>query len=331
MSKSIKNKKLTYVDLFSGAGGISQGFKMAGWIPLAAVELMPYASQTYEHNIPIKGKNHLMLNGDITNLKIKKELHSFLDDKEIDVITGGFPCQGFSMAGLRKVDDERNVLYKEIRDLAKRYNPKYIIMENVQGILSMLDGKVVKKIVSDFEKLGYKIKFKTLLSSDYGVPQNRKRVVFIANRLGEKISFPSPLKTEKKTVKDAIYDLKNIEENIEWGHIFTKHTPEMIKRLSKIKPGKSLYENYSDAWRRVYWDRPSPTVKENHGATFVHPDDPRVMTPRELARLQSFPDDFIFKGTKTNQLIQLGNAVPPLMAKAIAEEIMKNIGEKEDE
>ena len=213
-------------------------------------------------------------------------------------------------------------------NFAKKHKPKYLLMENVKGILSMLNGEVIKKIIKDFESLGYNIEYKTLVSSDYGVPQKRERVIFIGNNINKTINFPKKNIKKEKTVRDAISDLAGIEESKEFNHILTKHSEDMVRRLADIKPGKSLYENYSDAWKRVHWDKPSPTVKENHGATFVHPDLPRVMTARELARLQSFPDSFKFYGAKKWQLVQLGNAVPPLMAKAIGKQIMEDWDEQ---
>ncbi|MCK5867252.1 MAG: DNA cytosine methyltransferase [Mycoplasmataceae bacterium] len=323
----MKNKKeIKFIEFFAGAGGMSLGLKMAGWTPLAAVEIMPTASETYEKNIPYKTKTHLMINGDITDPEIHQKLDDFVSKNSFDVLVGGFPCQGFSLAGLRDKNDDRNQLYKELFNFAKKHQPKYLLMENVKGILSMLNGEVIKKIVSDFESIGYNIEYKNLVSSDYGVPQRRERVIFIGNNINKKISFPVKMNKKTKTVRDAISDLIDMEQRPEFNHEFTKHSDEMVERLRKIQPGKSLYENYSDAWRRVFWDKPSPTVKENHGATFVHPSLPRVMTARELARLQSFPDDFIFSGAKKWQLVQLGNAVPPLMAKAIAKQITKDWG-----
>ena len=317
-------KEIKFVEFFAGAGGMSYGLKQAGWIPLAAVEIMPDASKTYEMNIPYKNKPHLMINGDITKPEVHKELDDFIDEHPFDVLVGGFPCQGFSMAGLRAESDERNELYIQLFEFAKRHKPSHILMENVKGILSMLEGEVIKKIIKDFTSIGYKMEYKTLTSSDYGVPQRRQRVIFIGNRVGAKINFPSKNVEVEKTVRDAITDLMNIPESKEFNHTMTKHSPSMVERLDKIIPGKSLYDNYSDAWKRVHWDKPSPTVKENHGATFVHPSLPRVMTARELARLQSFPDDYKFYGAKKWQLVQLGNAVPPLMAKAIGEQIEKD-------
>lgn len=159
------------------------------------------------------------------------------------------------------------------------------------------------------------------------MPQIRERVIFIANRVGIVNEFPEPLVTKEhyKTVNDAILDLMDEPENIRFSHIITKHSTDIVNKIHELKQGDSLYE-YSDAFRRVYSDKPSPTVKENHGGVAIHPTLDRVMTCRELARLQSFPDTFLFKGSKSAILKQIGNAVPPLMAKAIGLSVKSMLG-----
>ncbi|MDS1315729.1 DNA cytosine methyltransferase [Aliarcobacter butzleri] len=325
-------QNFTFIDIFAGAGGISTGLTMAGGKGICALEIMPEACQTYSSNF-----KHPILNEDVRKQTSKNELYKIVKkyfntdkiEELVDVVTGGFPCQGFSMAGNRVVDDERNSLYKELKEIVNCLKPKFIFMENVVGLRTMLDGKVEEKILQDFEEIGYKIQVKILNSADYGVPQTRQRVIFIGNRIGKINYHPKAiLKKEKyKTVRDAIYDLQNKDVTFCENHIVTKHKPEMSERLKSIKPGKSLYENFSDAWKKIEWDKPSCTIKENHGGVNVHPELGRVITPREMARLQSFPDDFKFKGAKKWQLVQLGNAVPPLMAKAVGLAIKKSLFE----
>ena len=191
----------------------------------------------------------------------------------------------------------------------------------------MLNGKVEEKIIEDYREIGYEINLTVLNSADYGVPQFRKRVIFIGNRIGKTNYHPKPLYNETNyvTLGQGIERFMEMDENIDINHIFPRHTEEMKKRLALVPEGKSLYKNYSDAWKKSPWDKPSCTVKENHGGTNIHPKLPRCLTPRELAALQSFPDDFIFKGSKKWQLVQIGNAVPPLMGKAIGLAILKNI------
>lgn len=309
-----------FIDLFSGAGGLSCGLVMAGLNPVASVEIMPQAVATYERNfIKDKGFKEKVETRDIRELSVKQKLYDSVSDKKINVIVGGFPCQGFSMSGYRVVDDPRNSLYKEMKEIVEHLKPDFVVMENVEGLRSMLNGKVEEMIINDYKKIGYEINITVLNSADYYTPQTRHRVIFIGNRIGVKNYHPKPLLDEKhyKTVGDAIEKYLNVPEDKSINHIFTKTSPEMKKRLEAIPVGKSLYGNYSDAWKKVDWNKPSCTVKENHGGVNIHPILNRPMTPRELAALQSFPDDFIFEGSKKWQLVQIGNAVPCLLGKAI--------------
>lgn len=319
-----KNKKdrngLNFIDLFSGAGGLSCGLVMAGFTPVASVEIMPQAVETYEYNfIKKKGFEEKVHTRDIREESVKQELVAAVKDKKVDLIVGGFPCQGFSLSGYRVVADPRNSLYLEMLDIVKRIQPDFIVMENVEGLRSMLNGKVEEKILDDYKKIGYDINVTVLNAANYYTPQTRKRVIFIGNRIGAINYHPKPMLDEKDyvTVGNAIKKYLDIPEDKNISHIFTKTSPEMKKRLEAIPVGKSLYGNYSDAWKKVDWDKPSCTVKENHGGVNIHPILSRPMTPRELAALQSFPDDFIFKGSKKWQLVQIGNAVPCLLGKAI--------------
>lgn len=322
-SSNYKNE-YNFIDLFSGAGGLSCGLVMAGFTPLASIEINEYAVKTYEKNfIENKKYKEKVFSRDIREKQIKEELYNDLKNKNIDLIVGGFPCQGFSMSGNRVVTDERNSLYLEMLEIVNKLRPKFIMMENVEGLRSMLDGKIEKKIIEDYKKIGYKINVTTLNSADYGVAQIRKRVIFIGNRLDIENYHPKPIYEEQnyKTLGEEIERFMYMKEDKSINHIFTKHTKEMMKKLDELEEGKSLYKNYSDAWKKSPWDKPSCTIKENHGGVNVHPRLPRVLTPRELAALQSFPDDFIFKGSKKWQLVQIGNAVPPLLGKAIGKAI----------
>ncbi len=326
--------KYNFIDLFSGAGGLSCGMVMAGFNPVASVEIMPEAVETYKYNFIEKKKfKETVETRDIRSIEVKEKLYEAVQNVKVDVIVGGFPCQGFSMAGYRVVDDPRNSLYKEMKEIVEHLKPDYVVMENVEGLRSMLNGKVEEKIIEDYREIGYEINLTVLNSADYGVPQFRKRVIFIGNRIGKTNFHPKPLYNETNyvTLGQGIERFMEMDENIDINHIFPRHTEEMKKRLVLVPEGKSLYKNYSDAWKKSPWDKPSCTVKENHGGTNIHPKLPRCLTPRELAALQSFPDDFIFKGSKKWQLVQIGNAVPPLMGKAIGLAILKNIemGEKD--
>ena len=319
---------LNFIDLFAGAGGLSLGFVMAGYTPIASVEINEFAVKTYEHNFVNKrGFDEFIQTRDIKEESVKQELYDIVGNREIDVICGGFPCQGFSMAGNRIVTDERNSLYKEMLDIVKHIRPKFVVMENVVGLRSMLDGKIESQIIEDYTNAGYKVNVTVLTAADYEVPQLRKRVIFICNRIDRTNYHPMPLLTSNnyKTTKDAIEDLMDLPDDKNFNHVRTKHKGDMPERLAAVPEGSSLYENYSDSWKKCPWEAPSCTVKENHGAVNIHPKRPRVITAREMARLQSFPDDFIFQGAKKWQLVQLGNAVPPLLGKAIALAVEKSL------
>lgn len=320
-----------FIDLFSGAGGLSCGLVMAGFTPVASVEIMPEAVETYKYNfVNKKGFNEKVETRDIRTQEVKEELYKTIGSQHIDLIVGGFPCQGFSMAGNRVVSDPRNSLYLEMLEIVKNVKPDYVVMENVEGLRSMLDGKVETQIINDYKEIGYEINVTTLNAADYGVAQQRKRVIFIGNRIGNNNYHPKPLYEPKnyKTLGSAIYKFMNIDEDKSINHIFTRHTEEMKTRLSNVPEGSSLFKNYSDSWKKSPWDKPSCTIKENHGAVNIHPKLPRVLTAREIAAIQSFPDDFIFQGAKKWQLVQIGNAVPPLLGKAIGLSVEKGLNEK---
>lgn len=317
-----------FIDLFSGAGGLSCGLTMAGFTPVASVEIMPEAVETYKYNFSeLKGFDRNVQTRDIKEASVKQELYDSVADKHIHLIVGGFPCQGFSMSGNRVVTDPRNSLYLEMLEIVKHIKPDYVVMENVEGLRSMLNGKVEAKIINDYKEAGYDINITVLNSADYGVPQIRHRVIFIGNRHGLPNYHPLPLYKPEYyvTLGEGIKRFMSIPENKQINHIFTKHSEKMIEQIKTLPEGQSLYGNYSDAWKKSPWDKPSCTVKENHGGVNIHPKLPRVLTPRELAALQSFPDDFIFKGSKKWQLVQIGNAVPVLLGKAIGVAVMKGI------
>lgn len=320
----------TFVDLFSGAGGLSCGLTMAGFTPVASVEIMEQAVDTYKYNfIEKKHFDETVETRDIRDDEVKKKLYEEIGDRHIYLVVGGFPCQGFSMSGNRVVTDERNSLYIEMKKIVEYLKPEYVVMENVEGLRSMLNGAIEKKIIEDYKKIGYDINVTILNSADYKVAQTRRRVIFIGNRIGGTNYHPQPLvdKDHYKTLGEEIERFVDIPEDKSINHIITKHSEEMAKKIMDVPEGKSLYGNYSDAWKKSPWDKPSCTVKENHGGVNLHPKLPRVLTPRELAALQSFPDDFIFKGSKKWQLVQIGNAVPPLLGKAIGVAVKKALDE----
>jgi DNA (cytosine-5)-methyltransferase 1 len=326
--ENVKKSKLTFVDLFSGAGGITKGFELAGLKGLCGMDWFEAAGKTYRRNF-----KHPFIEGDIKSADKKKEFYDTvkngLKGKPLNLVAGGFPCQGFSMAGNRIVDDPRNSLYKELLEIIKTLEPEFVVCENVVGLRSMLSGKVEEMILNDFSAAGYEMNVTVLRAADYSVPQKRDRVIFIGNRINKINYHPKPFLTpsEYVTTGEAIGDLMTLADNPAFNHIQTKHRPDMIERMLALEEGKSLYKGYSDAWKKCPWDEASCTIKENHGGVNVHPKLGRVLTAREMARIQSFPDDFIFEGPKNKQLVQLGNAVPPLLSKAIGLAIRKSYGE----
>ncbi len=319
---------LTFVDLFCGAGGLSKGLESSGLDGICGLDWFLEAGMTYAKNF-----DHPFVNGDIKNNEVKIEFYNTvkkrLDGRKLNVVAGGFPCQGFSIAGNRIVDDPRNSLYLELIEIVKNLQPDFVICENVKGLRSMLGGKVEQKILADFSDIGYEMTVALLCAADYYVPQKRERVIFIGNRIGVKNYHPAPLLAPDNyiTTGQAIGDLMTHPVDSAFSHLPTNHKPDMVKRLAALKEGESLYAGYSDAWKKCPWDEASCTIKENHGGVNVHPKLPRVLTAREMARLQSFADDFLFMGPKNKQLVQIGNAVPPLLAKAIGLAIRHSIGE----
>lgn len=322
--------QMTFVDCFCGAGGLSKGLELSGLHGICGLDWFKEAGMTYSRNF-----NHPFVNGDITQEEVKRQFYDVVEEqlhgRHLSIVAGGFPCQGFSMAGNRIVDDPRNSLYKELLEIVKHLEPDFVICENVKGLRSMLGGMVELKILSDFRSIGYEMNVTTLCAADYEVPQKRERVIFIGNRIGKRNFHPQPMLTPEqyRTTGQAIADLMDHPEDKAFNHVPTKHTPEMQAKMIACPEGESLYKGYSDAWKKCPWNEASCTIKENHGGVNVHPKLPRVLTAREMARLQSFPDDFIFEGPKNKQLVQIGNAVPPLLGKAIGLAVRHSAGELE--
>lgn len=346
LKRSRKSTAPTFIDLFCGAGGMSTGFEMAGFRPVLAIDNWEDALDTYKFNKP----NVEVLCADLSIVSpkaIKEQYHI----SDIDVIIGGPPCQGFSVAGKRIIDDVRNKLYKSFVEFVSVFQPKVFVMENVPNILSIGGGIIRDSILSDFSKLGYKVKYQILTASEYGVPQNRRRAIFVGLKSGNDFYFPQPTVSSPVTSKQALSDLP--EESVEEGgaypslpqseyqammrqgsvgiynHSATIHT-EQTKRIIAMVPDGGNYtclpkelqatRKVHIAWTRLHSDKPSITIDTGHNHHF-HYEYNRVPTARESARLQSFPDTYRFLCGKTSQLKQIGNAVPPLMAKSIAEQI----------
>lgn len=341
--------KYNVLDLFCGCGGLSLGFEEAGYNVLLGIDIWEDALKTYAYN----HKHSKTLCADMSTL-LGEDVKDIIGDNSVDVIIGGPPCQGFSIAGKRIVNDDRNKLYKGFVRMVEYFKPKAFVMENVPNILSIGDGAVRETIINDFKSLGYTVETKVLTASDYGVPQNRRRAVFVGLTKGN-FDFDIPMVAEKVTTKEALSDLP--EQSIEDGgkysvestsgyqklmrinsigvynHEVTQHNEQTVRIISMVPDGgnyKDLPKEFQEtrkvhiAWTRLNSKRPSITIDTGHRHHF-HYKWNRVPTVRESARIQSFPDDFIFRCSKTSQYKQVGNAVPPLMAKAIAEQLKKQL------
>lgn len=366
--KNEHNEKFTVLDLFSGAGGMSRGFLDAGYNVVLGVDFDDMALKTFKNNHGAAEAMKL----DLFNHDNIKHIEEFLRQKniEIDVLVGGPPCQGFSLAGPRNVNDERNSLYTAMVKVAKKLKPKVVVLENVPGLLKLYEGQGAKRIIEDFTELGYKIKAEILYAPDFGIPQIRKRVFFVGILdSDEYFEYPKPLytKDEYVTCEEAISDLPALEgilgdeiqeyevqplseyqklmrknSNLIYNHIGTLHEEKTVKLISMVPEGKnykSLPEEYSsqfkynEALTRYHSKKPSLTINTGHRSHF-HYKYNRIPTVRESARLQSFPDDFIFYGNKSQQYRQVGNAVPPMLGYYIGLQLKQYLyqgGKKDNE
>lgn len=337
------------LDLFCGCGGLSCGFERAGYNIVLGIDNDRQALNTFELNH--KGAKSIC--GDITAIH-RDDIDRVTGNKKIDVIIGGPPCQGMSLSGPRKFDDPRNKLYLSYIRLVEEIKPEAFVIENVPGLVSLFGGQIKDSILRRLTALGYNVTYQILSADDYGVPQSRKRVVFVGlrdnvfeypNKFSYKVSCEMalsdlpPLIDELGTDKQSyISEPQNdyqiiMRENSEFvrNHIAATHSEKVKTIISMVPDGgnyKDLPEpyrssrNFHVAWTRFNSQKPAPTIDTGHRHHF-HYKYNRVPTVRECARLQSFPDDFIFYGNKTQQFRQVGNAVPPLMAQAIANQLKK--------
>lgn len=328
-------KKLTYIDLFSGAGGLSLGFDEAGFENVLAVEYDKNIAKTYTNNFP----THNMLVGDIKDISNEK-FSSILDGTEVDVVIGGPPCQGFSMAGKigrTFVDDPRNKLFKEFVRVVDLVSPKLFMMENVARMATHNHGKTITEVIQEFSKLGYTVQWKVLQTRNYGIPQSRQRMIMIGTK--DDIIFQYPKEeTRIVTVKEAISDLPKLlsgEHSSIPNHNAMNHSEQMLAKMAYIPDGgdrTAIPENIrpksgdSRKYIRYSSTKPAVTVTGDNRKIF-HYDQNRALTARELARLQSFPDDFIFYGNSGSIQQQIGNAVPPRLAWKMANAIKESLKE----
>ncbi len=338
-------KKRTAIDLFCGAGGLTQGLIQAGFNVVGAVENHPTYAESYKLNHP---KTNLKLS-DITEidpLEYARELG--LKVGELDLLAGCPPCQGYSTIGTRnrgKKDDPRNELVYEVLRFAIAFQPKTIMMENVPALNN--DARL-KRLVDELEELGYRVDHKVLKMSNYSVPQARRRMIMLASRFDDIAVVSQELDSDKmKTVRDAISFLPQAGQNNDPLHDDTNNRTDKVKnRIAMIpKDGGSRTDlgeehqlechkrtsGFRDVYGRMAWDKPSPTItggcNNPSKGRFLHPEENRVITLREAALLQTFPPDykFSFKSGKTGVAMMIGNALPPTFIEFHARGLMKHL------
>ena len=353
--------ELTIIDLFAGVGGLSLGFEYEGFRVSLANEYDPSIAEAY-----IRNREHPnMIVDDIRKLPVQDTFGMYKG--KITVVVGGPPCQGYSQKGQRKtIHDERNFLFRYFVDVVREVEPKYFVMENVPNLLTNENGYFKRELISLFEEIGYTVNADVLCASDYGVPQDRRRAVIIGKYHGDKPVQMPDKKLKKTTIWDAISDLnylnsgegaeeqeyrfppqsvyqKKLREGstVLTGHMSTNHSKIALERMAMIPPkgGKEFLPPehltksiYSGTWVRMDADDVSATITTRFdtpaSGKFTHPYLNRAITVREAARIQSFPDVFRFYGTKTSQMKQVGNAVPPLLARAIAKAILRDMAKE---
>lgn len=369
------DQRWTAIDLFCGAGGLSEGFRQAGFRVLAGNDIDPFAAKTFAATHP----EAKFLPGPIEDISARDFLKAAgLKKGELDCLIGGPPCQAFSVYNHRRgMHDKRSSLFREYLRIVEGLMPKWVVMENVTGITSVGDGQAVEKIISGLGELGYTVETCILRAEEYGVPQERRRIFFLGNRLGLPIRWPArthgPGLMPFVTVWDAIGDLpplKNGEDpdrplcyrttpKSEYqaylrgnatqvaNHAAPRLAPINLKRMKYIPEGGSWRDvpidllpagmkrarrcDHTKRYGRLRKDGLSSTILTKcdlHWGAYIHPEQDRVLTVREAARMQSFPDWFQFVGPRTEQYVQVGNAVPPLLAKRVGLALIEAASQK---
>lgn len=385
---------LSSIDLFCGAGGITQGFKQAGYHCIYANDFMPEAIETFRHNNPTTFAECKSIQ-EVNASELRQKLG--IQKGELDVLVGGPPCQGFSInAPSRFLNDPRNSLFKHYARFVEEFSPKTFVFENVPGLLSMGDGAIFQKILQVFNELGYNLSVKILFGPHYGIPQERWRLILLGSRYGE-LSHPAPTHFAKGranfrggstltiplnsedlerllpavNVGDAIRDLPKLTmgegaeevdyttdptsayalrlrnpDGITFNHVAAKLSKQNVERMQHVPPGGSWRDiphellprgmqqarksDHTKRYGRLSFEGLSGTVLtkcDPHWGTVFLPDQDRTLSVREAARLQSFPDQYRFLGSRVSQYVQVGNAVPVLMARAIAQAVRDHLAE----
>ena len=347
-----KNKAYTHVSLFSGAGGLDIGLEQAGFHTVWANDFNHDACETHR----------LWSNATVVEGDIGKVDYDTIPD--CDIASFGFPCQGFSLSGLRKVDDSRNVLYRHCVKLVEKKQPKLFLAENVKGLLTLGGGKIKDAIIADFESKGYAVSINLVNAADYGVPQLRERVILVGFLGDNPFQYPEPTHGEGLlpyvTLHDALKDLPALScgkestvyaappdnEFLSWvrqggSDTLTEHkapnnSAHLRKIMAALKDGQGKDDlpeelrpksGFKNTYAKLWWEKPATTITRNFAcpssSRCIHPRDSRALTIREGARLQSFPDNYQFYGSDCLKRLEIGNAVPPLLSVALAEQMLK--------
>ncbi len=342
----MSNKVITAIDLFSGAGGLHIGFERAGFDIKLCIDNDALVEKTHKRNFP-----HIpMINQDIRTVSIDT-IKSYLPDGTVDIIIGGPPCQGFSTIGKRvssdpekrSKQDPRNELVLTYAKIINELRPKFIVMENVKGILSLQGGMYLKNVLQQLHEAGYNADYKLINMADYGVPEIRERVIIVGNRVGLPVVFPSPDHSNNpedglpawENCWEVIKDLESLPDIPEFNHVALKHTEKNIERYKLIPEGGRLPEsalppelyrkNFGNTFKRLSKTRPALTMVPGNDAFPIHPTLNRSLTVREAARIQTFPDNMIFEGNRRQQGHQVGNAVPPVFSEKLGKFVLSEL------
>lgn len=303
--------KPTVVSLFSGCGGMDLGLEWAGAKTIYACDIFGDALETLQANIQIP-------------LVEKKDIRKITEFPQADIVIGGYPCQGFSLAGKRILDDPRNALYKEYKRTLEIVKPKFFIAENVKGLITMGGGEVIQQMIEEFEEVGYKVTHKLVNSSIYGVPQDRERVfiVGVRNDIDYTYAFPEATHGEGKipfaTMRDYLEGMEYNPEDMDQ----TGYSSRFLSRNRKRKWSDTSFTIQASGRHAPLHPEGEPMIKLGKDEWVFQGEINRKMTYKETARIQTFPTDYQFIGNLGNKYKMIGNAVPPLLAKSIAEEIV---------
>lgn len=353
-----RKSKLNFIDVFAGAGGLSCGMEMAGWKCLLGVDFDKYAMETFKAN----HKDAEVYCGDIKELSSAR-LGELLKGETVHAVVGGPPCQGFSTVGMGNPKDERNRLFLEFIRIVKLTKPLFVVMENVTGLVASKNEDTLFAIFKKFGELGYHMNVKVMSADNYGVPEKRRRTILIGSRIGL-VDYPKETHNAivaksfrpAATVGEVIADLRTKSGELHNHDITAAKIASDIdrKRIAKIPEGKGIrYERDEKAYFKtkslklgIDWENlpegrfrqtkyhrlnraePSPTIM-THRHNYFHPVENRYLTAREAAAIQSFPNDFVFMGPVSAQWRQIGNAVPPLLGKAIGSQLLSHYKKSE--